>query len=165
MSTVGDDAEHEPHRHGPQRDVDRVHRIEAVERQVNQIGEHSERRQALRSAATAHLAGHEAAEDHGQAAEQRGKNANREQRVPEQRAHAAEDRDRQGRMVDEPPVEPIDAVEVVQLVAHVAPCECCREQVHGDLDQREADQKPPGGGRACGRLHEPPLGRDGRDFG
>ena len=142
------DARHDEHAERPQRVVDRVHRVVGAHRQHDRRAEHGERRDALRRAPASHLAGEQSRQEHRRGREERRQHAQRGERVAEELSHDRQQRDREGRMVDVAPVEPLRAVEEVELVGHVAPREgATRECVDRELGCGSREQHAPRDGR------------------
>jgi hypothetical protein len=101
--------------------------------------------EALRRAAAAHLARHQTRDEHRRRASEHGGQAEGEDRVAQQRMQCGQHGDGERGVVDEAPVQPVDAVEEVQLVGHVAPGERpVGQKVQRELGERETQEESHG---------------------
>ncbi len=115
-----DDADHEPRPAHPEQGLECVHRQDVVQEQVDGGHGHARGRQALAEPPRPHLARERAGEEDLARRGEGGKETDGRKRLAEQCAHEACDQRDECRLVHVPPVEPLGAGQVVQLVPEVA---------------------------------------------
>jgi len=137
--SAGDEPDQQPEAQRPEEQVEGVHRVVAED--AEQLGHDGNREpsEPLRGPAAAQLSRQPCGEQDQAAVEQRRQQADGEDAVTEQRAHAGEHGDRQRRLVDVAPGKMVGAGEVVELVAKEPVARAGPELERGDAEGERED--------------------------